>query len=162
MKGLSKKEIEIVSYLELHKMRFFTRESIQKFFKNSHEMSVCLNILKNKKKVIRINKNKYYLVPITAYKDSWTEHSFILVDEIMNGKDYFIGGKSAAHFWHIIDQIPFRTDVFTTKKQGLKRMFSNEIYFRRVRKINNSDYALRYIKGHPFNIAKKKVSEKWI
>ena len=64
MKGLSKKEIEIISWLELEKKRFFTRDDIRKFFKNEHEMSIYINILKNKKRIVRINKSKYNVMNV--------------------------------------------------------------------------------------------------
>ena len=36
MKGLSNKEIEIVSFLELNEKNFFTRDDVKNFFKNNN------------------------------------------------------------------------------------------------------------------------------
>ena len=82
--GLSKKEIKIVSWLELEGKRFFSRKDIKKFFRNDNEMNVYINRLKNKKRIIKLNKSKYYLIPIQAHKNKWSEHPYIVVDEIFN------------------------------------------------------------------------------
>jgi predicted transcriptional regulator of viral defense system len=161
MKGLSGKEIEVVSWLELEQKRFFTRKDIGKFFRSRQEMSVYLHILKKKKRVVRINKSKYYLVPIQAYRNYWTEHPYIIVDEMFNGKNYYIGGISAANYWHLTEQIPIRIDVYCTNKQGTKTIFNAVISFKRQRKISRKDYVGRFIKEHPFNIATKRKSKKW-
>lgn len=162
MKGLSKKEIEIISWLELEEKRFFTRTDIQKFFKSEHEMSIYISILKNKKRIVRINKSKYYLVPIQAYKDKWTEHPYIIIDEMFNGENYYIGGISAANYWRLTEQIPIQIDVYCTNKQGVEKIFNSIIKFKRQRKLNPKSYTARFIKEHPFNIATKEESKKWI
>src|SRR3989344_1928383 len=95
MKGLSNKEIEIVSFLELNEKNFFTKDDVKKFFKNNNELKVYINRLKAKKRIIKINKSKYYLVPVKAYQDKWSENPFIVIDEIFNGENYFIGGYAA-------------------------------------------------------------------
>jgi predicted transcriptional regulator of viral defense system len=160
MKGLSAKEIKVVSYLELEKKRFFTRNDIKKFFKNKNELNVYIHKLKKKKRIIKINKNKYYLIPIQAYKGKWSEHPFILIDEICNSKGYCIGGKSAAHYWGFIEQIPIEIEVFSRTRQGKKKLFGFNIIFRRVRRLPK--YIKRKIKDHDFLIAAKDECKRWI
>lgn len=162
MKGLSSKEIEVISYLELENKRFFTRSDIKKFFKNENEMNVYIHKLKKKGRIIKLNKTKYYLIPIKAFKGHWSEHPFILVDEIFNGKDYFIGGKAAAYYWGFIQQIPTEIDVYSTKKQGSKEIFGVRIRFIRTSRKNMRGFVVRKIKSHPFVIANKKRSKEWI
>jgi len=161
MKGLSAKEIEVISYLELENKRFFTRDDIKRFFKNKNEMSVYIHKLKNKKRIIKLNKTKYYLVPIKAFRGHWSEHPFIIVDEIFNGKDYFIGGKAAAYYWGFIQQIPTEIDVYSTKRQGSKEIFGVRIRFIRTSKKNMRGFVKRTVKGHSFIIANKKRSKEW-
>ena len=91
MKGLSKKEIEIVSDLEFRKKYYFTNKDIAKFFKNETERRNIIYNLKKKGRIIKINRSKYYLIPIKARSGKWQDHPFIAIDEICNGKDYFIG-----------------------------------------------------------------------
>lgn len=161
MKGLSNKEIEVISWLELENKRFFTKQNIKKFFKNGNEINVYIHKLKNKNRIIKINREKYYLIPIKAYNNHWTEHSFIIIDEIFNGKDYYIGGKAAAFYWGYIDQIPTEIYVYTTKKQGSREIFNTKINFRRTTKKNMKDFVTRKIKDHDFIIAGKNKSLKW-
>lgn len=161
MKGLSAKEIKVVSWLELENKRFFTKNDVKRFFKNKNEMNVYIHKLKKKDRIIRINKNKYYLVPIKAFKDRWSEHPFIVIDEIFNGKDYFIGGKAADHYWGYIDQIPTEFSVYSTKKQGSREIFNVKINFIRTSKRNMKDFVIKKIKNHKFIIANKKKALKW-
>ena len=160
-KGISSKEIEVISYLELEEKRFFNKSDIRRFFKNKNEMGVYIHKLKNKKRIIRINKDKYYLIPIKAYQGYWSEYPFIVIDEIFNGKDYFIGGKAAAHYWHYIEQIPNEIDVYTTKKQGRRDIFNFTIRYRRTTKRNMRGFVIKKIKSHKFIIADKKRALEW-
>ena len=162
MEGLSKKEIKIVSYLELKDKRFFTREDIKKFFKDYNEMTVYLHRLKNKKRIISIRRGKYYLVPIEAYQNKWSEHPYIIIDEIFDNRGYYIGGKSAANYWHLIDQVPTIIDVYNTTRQGTKSIFNAKLRLIRTTKKNMKSYVLRKINNHPFIIASKEKSRKWI
>jgi len=157
-KGLSDKEMEIVSYLELEGKRFFIKADVSKFFKSVNELNVYIYRLKEKKRIVRINKRKYYLIPIQAYR-GWVEHPFIVADEMFNGKKYYIGGKAAANYWGIIDQLPGVIDVFSRKKQGRMKILGSVFKFRRVRKMGRT--AKRKIKDHGFLIASKEESEKW-
>ena len=115
--------------------------------------------LKKKGRIERLNKEKYYLIPIQAYR-GWSEHPFIVADEIFNGNDYYIGGKAAANYWGLIDQLPTIIDVFSRKKQGARNILGAAFKFRRIRKFGKK--VKRKIKEHDFWIAPKEESKKWI
>ena len=159
--GISGKELNVISYLELEGKRFFTRSDINQFFKNKNEMNVYIHKLKIKGRIIKLNKEKYYLVPIKAYQSHWSEHPFIIIDEIFNGQNYFIGGKAAAYYWKHIDQIPTTMDVYTTKKQGERKILDCAIRYRRISKKNMHGFLKKTVKGHIFFIANKKRSLSW-
>ena len=159
--GISGKELKVISYLELEGKRFFIRSDIRRFFKTKNEMNVYISKLKRKGRIIKLNREKYYLVPIKAYRGHWSEHPFIIVDEIFNGRDYFIGGKFAAYYWGHIEQIPNEIYVYSTKKQGKKKIFSLTIRYRRTSKQNMRDFVKRRIQNHPFIIANRRRSELW-
>ena len=162
MKGLSAKEISLISFLELNEKFFFRRSDIKQFFKNYNEMSVYLHRLKKKGRIVKLNKTKYYLIPIKAFKGHWSEHPFIIIDEIFDGKDYYISGMAAAHYWGLIEQIPTQMEVRCTKKQGKRRILNFTIIFKRIRSIKPKDFVRRKIKGHSFLIASKDKVEEWL
>lgn len=159
IRGLSDKEIKIVSFLELEEKRFFSKKDIGRFFKSKSDMYKYISSFKRKGRIVRINKDKYYLVPIQAQK-GWAEHPFIVADEMFNSKGYYIGGKAALHYWGFIDQIPTVIDVFSTKKQGARTVLGTKFRFKRVRKLG--EFVNRKIVGHSFFIASKEGSKKWI
>lgn len=162
MKGLSKKEIEIVSWLEFNKRYFFSSADIDRFSKNkTQRYNIIKNLLK-KGRIVKLNRKKYYLVPIKAKSGSWTEYPFIVADEICDGKDYFIGGWSAANYWKLTDQIPMQVDVYTTKKQGKKKILNKRFVFHRTTKKRLDSAVKGKIGDHIFFIQNRKDSKKWI
>jgi predicted transcriptional regulator of viral defense system len=159
VEGLSKKEMKVISFLELEEKRFFTKKDVRKFFKSKNDLNVYIHKLKVKKRIVKINKDKYYLIPIQAVH-GWSEHPFIIADEVFNGENYFIGGKTALNYWHLIDQIPAIIEVYSTKKQGTKKILGSKFKFKRIRKMIKP--VKKTIKKHSFLIASKKESKKWI
>lgn len=161
LSSISKKEVEFISKLEFDKKYFFTRKDIRKYFTSNQELGVYFYRLKKKGRIEKINRSKYFLIPIRALKGNWTEHPFIVADEIFDGKDYFIGGKSAAHYWHLIDQIPFVIEVFTPNRQGTRNILGIEFEFIRIPKRKKIKTIVKKIKEHTFIIATKEESQKW-
>jgi predicted transcriptional regulator of viral defense system len=161
MKGLSKKEVEVIANLEFDQRYFFTRNDIKKFFPNNQYISDFIFGLKTKGRIIKINREKYYLIPIRSRSGGWSEHPFIIVDEICNGKDYVIGGWAATKYWKLTEQIPAQIDVYTTKRQGTYQIMNMRFVFHRttVKKINNG--VSRNIENHPFMIISKEEAEEW-
>jgi predicted transcriptional regulator of viral defense system len=160
--SISKKELNLISWVELNENFFFTRDDIKQFFRNDNEMAVYIHRLRKKGRIVKLNKTKYYLIPVRAFKGHWSEHPFIIVDEIFNGKDYYIGGMVAAHYWGLIEQIPTQIEVYCTKKQGIKKLFNFKIIFKRVRSLNMEDFVKRKIKEHNFIVASKSKVKKWL
>src|SRR3989344_3166200 len=158
-KSLSEKELSFISRMELKEKYFFIREEIKDYFTSDNEMNVYLHRLKRKERIIKLNKAKYFLIPVKAVGGKWSEHPYILIDEIMNGRDYCIVGKAAAHYWKWIEQIPVEYEVYTTKKQGIVDIFHTRLHFRRRRKIPQG--VIKTVFGHPFIIATKQGSERW-
>lgn len=163
LKGLSNKDIKIVSELEFNKKYYFKREDIAKFFKNKKEMINTLFSLNKKGRIVKLNKNKYFLVPIKARIGRWTDEPFIIIDETMEGKDYFIGGYGAANYWRLTDQIPFKYEVYTIRRQGKYKLLGVDIIFRRTTKKRIKKVSCeQMINGHQFKILNKAESRKWI
>ena len=160
--GLSSKEIEIIAWLESYQKYFFTIKDIENFFVNTKQRYNFIQRLMKKKRIMKLNRSRYYLVPIKAREGGWAEDPFILADEIMNGKDYFIGGWSAANYWRLTDQIPFWTEVFSSKRQGRKKIFNTGFIFRRTTPKKIKKAVIKKINNHEFRIMNKREMKKWM
>ena len=100
-----------------------------------------------------------FFVNGASMEESFHDGDYILIDEIMNGRDYCIVGKAAAHYWKWIEQIPVEYEVYTTKKQGIVDIFHTRLRFRRRRKIPQG--VIKTVFGHPYIIATKKERKRW-
>lgn len=162
IKGLSPREVKVIAWLEFYEKYFFTTEDIKQFFINKAILYDSIKKLVRKRRIVKINKNKYYLVPIKAKSGAWIPHEFIIVDEICNSGEYYLGGWTSANYWKLTDQVPFTIEVFTTKKQGKINLLNTKIYFHRIRKIDKAKYVIKKITGHEFKILNKQESKKWL
>jgi len=162
MKGLSAKEVEIISWLEFHQKYFFSTADIGQFAKDKTQRYNIIKALIKKKRIVKLNKAKYYLIPIKAKSGSWSEHDFIIVDEACDGEDYFIGGWSAANYWRLTEQIPMRVDVFTTRRQGVLRVLNTRIIFRRTTPNKAKRAVISHIGIHSFRVQPKEESRIWL
>lgn len=162
MEGLSRKEMEIVSWLEFYEKYFFSSSEIDRFTKNKTQRYNIIKHLLQKKRIVKLNRNRYYLITTKAKSGSWTEHPFIIADEACGGKDYCIGGWAAANYWHLTDQIPMQIDVYTTKRQGILRVLNTRIVFHRTTKRRVSSVVVGKIANHSFRIEKREDSKKWL
>jgi len=163
MKGLSKREVKVIAWLEFNNKYFFEISDIKRFFKKKTQIYDFIKRLVRKKRIIKINRNKYYLVPIKAVRGGWAEHPFIIADEICNSKDYFIGGWSAANYWGLTEQIPFITSVYTTRRQGTVKILSATLEFHRTTKKRVEQRSVvQKIQDHEFRIISKEESRKWL
>ena len=162
IKALSQKEVEIIAWLEFYQKYFFIIKDIEQFFKNKSQRYNTIKNLLKKKRIVKLNKEKYYLIPIKARTGGWAEDPFILADEIFNGKNYFIGGWSAANYWSFSDQIPFSIEVFTTKRQGKKTILNTKFIFRRTTPEKIDKAVIRKINKHTFLIMNKMQMKKWM
>ena len=162
IKGLSKKEVEIISWLEFYEKYFFSSKDIEKFFKNKTQRYNTIKSLTGKKRIIKLNKNKYYLVPIKAKTGLWIENPFIIADEIFNAENYFIGSWAAANYWKLTNQIPMQLDIYTTKRQGKTKIFNTRFIFHRTTANKLNKAVTKKIQSHTFKILNKKDTEKWL
>ncbi len=160
--GLSSREVSIISWLEFYQKYFFTSDDINFFFTNKRVLYRIIEKLVKKKRIVKLNKNKYYLIPIKARTGKWSEHEFIMADEICNSGEYYIGGWTSANYWRFSNQIPSWMDVYTKNKQGKKIIGNTKIVFHRVRKVDKVKYVIKKIKGHEFKILNKRETKKWM
>ena len=162
IRGLSKKEIEIVSWLEFDERYFFTSSDIDCFMDNRTQRYNVIRSLAKKGRIIKLNRSKYYLMPIKAKSGSWSENPFIIADEACNGRDYFIGGWAAANYWKLTEQVPMKIDAYTTRRQGELNALNTRITFHRTTKERLEKAVTRQVQGHPFRILSKREVKKWM
>lgn len=162
MKGLSSQEIKVVSELEFYKRYYFTKEDIKHHFDGPRKIKDFIYHLQKKRRIIKVNRKKYYLVPIKAKSGNWTDHPFIITDQICDSKDYFIGGWSAANYWHLTEQVPMRVDVYTTRRQGKVNILSNRIVFHRTSKKRIAKAVLQKIGDRTFWVLSKNEAKEWL
>ena len=162
MKGLSKLELQVIADLEFRKKYYFTREHIATHFANKRQMTDTLYRLHKKGRIVPLNKNKYCLVPIKARTGKWTENSFVLGDELFDGRDYFIGGWAAVHYWKLTNQMPMQIDIYTTRRQGKKNILTTRFVFHRTTQKKISKAIEQRIDEHPFLVLSKKDAERWM
>ena len=162
MKGLSAREVAIAAWLEFRQRYFFTGRDIARFTKTRTRQYNTIKSLVRKRRVVKLNRTKYYLVPIRAAGGRWSEHPFIIADEMCNGADYFIGGWSAASYWGLTGQVPLQTDVYTTRRQGKKKVLSAAVVFHRTSPQRLRRSVRRELHGHAFNVLSKEETKRWL
>jgi predicted transcriptional regulator of viral defense system len=162
IKSLSEKEVRIIAGLEFNKNYYFTRDNIRHHFDSDSKLNYTIHRLISKKRIIKLNRNKYYLIPIKAKTGKWTDRPFIIVDEMFNGKDYYIGGWASANYWRLTDQVPMKIEVFTNKRNGTKKILTSTFIFKKTtqKRIDNS--VTKKIDEHDFKILGKKEVEEWM
>lgn len=162
MNGLSKKEVELISKLEFDEKYFFTSSDVDMIAKDKMQRYNIIKNLLKKERIIKLNRHKYYLVPLKAKTGKWSEWSFIIADEVMDGKDYFIGGWSAANYWRLTEQVPMKIEVYSTKRQGRKKFLTTTIIFRRTTKERLKHAIIQKVKNHECKVLDKEESRKWL
>ena len=163
MEGLSRKEMKITATLDFDKKYFFTSGDIDTFAKNKTERYNIIKHLLKKKRIIKLNKTKYYLIRLRSKFETWSESPIVAADEMCNGKDYMIGGWAAANYWRLTEQIPMQIDIYTTKRQGKVKLFNMRFVFHRTTtKRLQKEAVIEKIGEHTFLIQNKEVTKKWI
>ena len=162
MEGLSKKEIEIIAALEFDKKYYFTTKDITSYFEDKIQMTNTIYRLRKKGRIVRLNRNKYFLIPIKARTGKWTDDPLIVADEICDGQDYFIGGWYAAHYWRLTDQIPMQVDIYTTRRQGKIVLLNKRFVFHRTSKKNLERAVTEKTDEHVFRILNRDETKIWM
>lgn len=162
MKGLSKKETEIVAWLEFHQRYFFSVDDIDRFARDRTQRYNIVKNLVKKGRIVKLNRRKYYLIPIKAKSGIWVEHPFILADEICDGRNYAIGGWAAAQYWRLTTQVPMQTEVYTTRRQGKVTVLNSRMIFRRTTERNVRRAIPQSMEGHTFRIFPKERVKRWL
>ena len=161
MTNLSKRAVKVISDLEFQQKYYFTKKDVRKHFDSDKQLVDFIYNQRKNKRILKLNKDKYFLIPIKARYNVWTDNPFIVADEIMNGKNYYIGGWSASKYWKLTDQIPMQIDIYSPNKFGKMKVMNKRYVFHRIRIEALKKGIKKKIEDHQFIILKKSEAEKW-
>lgn len=161
MARLSERAVRVIADLEFQEKYYFTKEDVRKHFDTDKQLYDFIYNQRKNLRIIKLNKDKYFLVPIKARHNVWTDNPIIVADEIMNGQDYYIGGWYAAKHWKLTDQVPMQIDIYSPNKFGKTKIMNKRYVFHRIRKEALKKGVKKKIDGHKFIIMNKKETEKW-
>jgi predicted transcriptional regulator of viral defense system len=162
MVRLSDRAINVISDLEFQEKYYFTKKDIEKHFENKKQLYDFIYNQRKNKRIIKLNKDKYFLVPIKARYRAWTDHPLIIADEIMNGENYYVGGWYACKYWELTDQVPMQVDIYSPNKFGKIKIFNKRFVFHRIRLDALKKGIKKKIGNHQFIILKKDKTKKWM
>lgn len=162
IKPLSEKEVRIIAELEFKNKYYFTREDIKHHFDSVSKLNYTIHRLIKKERIIKLNRNKYYLIPIKAKSGKWTDKSFIIVDEMFNGLNYYVGGWASANYWRLTDQVPMKIEVFTNKRNGTKKVLTSTFIFKKTTQKRIDHAVIKKLDSHQFRILGKKETKEWL
>jgi predicted transcriptional regulator of viral defense system len=144
-KNLSKDELYLISRAEFEKQKLITTEFAQKLFSDKNKASRVLACLRKKGRLIRIEKGKYFLVPIKAPNQQWMPNEFVIADLWMGTIPYYIGYFTMYNYWGFTEQVPRTIFVLNTAKSYRKEI--NGIRYEAVKIDLKKYYGIQKIKA---------------
>ncbi|MGI0021408.1 MAG: type IV toxin-antitoxin system AbiEi family antitoxin domain-containing protein, partial [Nitrososphaeraceae archaeon] len=103
--------------LEERELSVFTKDDA-KIILNTTDSSVwhVLNGLVHKKRIRRIERGRYLLIPAKAGVDgNWSEYPWAILSHLID--IYYVGFWTAMNYWDMTEQIPYTIFVATTKRK---------------------------------------------
>lgn len=118
--GLSKTEMYLISRAEYEGQRLITRDFAKKLFDDPRRVSNILDNLKRKKRLVQIQRGKYFVVPIKAPKQLWSPNEYLVAKWWMGDVPYYLGYFTMYNYWGFTEQIPQTVFVLNTKRSCTK------------------------------------------
>ena len=81
---------------------------------------------------------------------------------MFNGKDYYIGGWSAANYWRLTEQVPMKIEIYTNRRNGRATILNTTFIFRKTTQKRIDNAITKKIMNHTFKILGKGESAEWI
>ena len=110
-------ESRLLLTLEEKELSVFTKDDAKDILKTT-DSSVwhILNGLIHKKRIRRIQRSKYLLIPAKAgIEGYWAESPWVVVPHLIDV--YYVGFWTAMNYWGMTEQIPYTVFVATTKRK---------------------------------------------
>ena len=115
-RNLSKEEVYLISRAEYEKQKLITTAYVRGLYVGRNKASKIIASLLKKKRLIRIEKGKYLIVPIKAPNQQWTPNEFVAAALWMGSTPYYIGYFTMYNYWGFTEQVPQTVYVLNTKK----------------------------------------------
>lgn len=111
--------------------------------------------LTRKKRLQRIQRGKYLLVPEKAGRELyWTEYPWVIVPHLIDV--YYVGFWTAMNYWGMTEQIPYTVFVATTKRKNNLKFGNQKFEFVTLSKKKFFGYVEeKASKTETFNISSK-------
>ena len=110
-------ESKLLLTLEEKGLSVFTTDDAKSIL-NTTDSSIwhILNGLVHKKRIQRIERGRYLLIPAKAgIEGYWAESPWVIVPRLID--TYYVGFWTAMNFWDMTEQIPYTVFVATTKRK---------------------------------------------
>ncbi len=122
---------------------------------DSSAATILMNLVR-KKRLQRIEKGKYLLIPDEAGVDRyWAEEPWVVVPHLVD--EYYVGFWTAMNYWDMTEQIPYTVFVATRKqkKKGSLKFGNQKFQFITLSEKKFFGFVETKIKKTKFNISTK-------
>ena len=146
---LSAPEIELLTQLEFEGKEIYTRKEIISFCKDKQNAAYLIKKLLEKKRLRKIIKNIYLLVPMKAPQGRWMANEYLISKALAREASYYIGYSTVFNSYGFIDQVAQLVHIVNDRYSMSKNIFGvgyklikvlpNRLYGLQKRKINNEE-----------------------
>jgi predicted transcriptional regulator of viral defense system len=136
-----------VRFGELETRALFALEEAGTRFVTSAKLAALLRVstgranklawqLTRKRRLLRMKKGLFLFAPMRSGKEGlWTEHSLLLLPELMKSKEYYVGFWTALNHYGLTEQIPITVQVVCTSRQRNFEALQTRFLFFKARKL---------------------------
>jgi predicted transcriptional regulator of viral defense system len=110
----------LISRAEFERQKVLTGEFARKIFGDPKKAANILEKLKRKGRLIKIERGKYFIVPIKSPDQLWSPNEFLTAKYWMGDAPYYIGYFSMFNYWGFTDQVPQTVFILNTKKSRVQ------------------------------------------
>lgn len=146
---LSAPEIELLTRLEFEGKEIYTRKEIISFCKDKQNAVYLIKKLLEKKRLRKIIKNIYLLVPMKAPQGRWMANEYLISKALAREANYYVGYSTVFNSYGFIDQVAQLVHIVNDRYSMSKNIFGvgyklikvlpNRLYGLQKRKINNEE-----------------------
>lgn len=149
IRTLSAPEIELLTRLEFEGKEIYTRKEIISFCKDKQNAVYLIKKLLEKKRLRKIIKNIYLLVPMKAPQGRWVANEYLISKALVREANYYVGYSTVFNSYGFTDQVAQLVHIVNDRYSMSKNIFGvgyklikvlpNRLYGLQKRKINNEE-----------------------